>query len=205
MTDVVSPVARHRSIHSGPSGAEDRLRPGTVEQEQPAGRAGVPEPERPGQPSDRAGVAPQQPQAARVVSALNLLDGSSESLTEASHAVQVRERYLTAHLAALRAGAAVLAIRGPRLVGVARPSGGPRNLWELIPAVAPELREWADFFAHSTARRWAVDEGRDLVTARDADDLLRQAQDFLHLVRTTLGLAGRSGPTLRLSPAVVQP
>ena len=71
---------------------------------------------------------PPRPQGARVASALDLLDGASESLVESSHAVQVRERYLTAHLAALRAAAAVLAIRGPQLVGAERPSGGPRRL-----------------------------------------------------------------------------
>ena len=145
---------------------------------------------------------PPRPQGARVASALDLLDGASESLVESSHAVQVRERYLTAHLAALRAAAAVLAIRGPQLVGAERPSGGPPNIWELVPAVAPELSEWADFFAYSTSRRWAIDEGHEVVTARDADDLLRQAQEFLELVRATLRLPGRSGPRLRLSPAL---
>ncbi|MGB2933887.1 MAG: SAV_6107 family HEPN domain-containing protein, partial [Nostocoides sp.] len=82
-------------------------------------------------------------QATRVASALDLLEGSAASLVEAGRAPQITARYAVAHLAALRAAAAVLAVRGLRIAGTHH-SGGPRNLWELLPAVAPELHEWAD-------------------------------------------------------------
>ncbi|MEI2775329.1 MAG: SAV_6107 family HEPN domain-containing protein [Tetrasphaera sp.] len=137
--------------------------------------------------------------AARVASALDLLEGAAASLVEASHAGQITERYAEAHLAALRAAAAVLAAHPPRAGG-----GSPRNIWELVPAIAPELVEWAEFFAYSSRRRWAIADGIELATAREADDLLRAAADFLELVRGTLGLpprAGRSSAPLRLTPA----
>lgn len=140
--------------------------------------------------------------AARVASALDLLDGAAASLVEASHAGQVTQRYAAAHLAALRAAAAVLAAHPPPAAGAA--GGGPRNVWELLPAIAPELAEWAGFFAYSAHRRWAVADGTELVSVREADDLVRAAQDFLDLVRDTLGLPLRSsGPAepLRLTPA----
>ncbi|GAA1773838.1 hypothetical protein GCM10009810_33640 [Nostocoides vanveenii] len=138
--------------------------------------------------------------AARVASALDLLDGSSASLVEASHAGEVAQRYVIAQLAALRAAAAVLAVRGPQLIGT-RSTGGPRNLWELLPAVAPELREWAEFFAHTATRRWAVDEGRQVVSVREADDLVRSAGEFHDRVRRLLGLT-RAAEPLRLTPAL---
>ncbi len=137
-------------------------------------------------------------QATRVASALDLLRGSEASLVEAGHAAHVAQRYAGAHLAALRAAAAVLAVRGPRLAG-SRGSGGPRHLWELLPAVAPELHEWADFFALSSARRARPDEA---ISSREADDLVRSAQEFHDRVRVLLGLTRRSGPLL-LSPIAV--
>ena len=140
-------------------------------------------------------------EASRVASALDLLDGSSASLIEASHAPAIAQRHAMAQLAALRAAAAVLAIRGPQLIGM-RASSGPRNLWELLPVVAPELHEWAAFFAGSAARRGAVDEGRGVVSAREADDLVRSAAELNALVRRMLGLTRITEP-LRLAPAVL--
>src|SRR5690349_20914631 len=52
-------------------------------------------------------------------------------------------RYATAHLAALRAAAAVLAARA-RPVPARR--GRLTNVWVLLTMVAPELSEWAAFF-----------------------------------------------------------
>lgn len=134
--------------------------------------------------------------ATRIASALDLLDGSQASLIEAGHAEHIGARYAGAQLAALRAAAAVLAVHGPRLNG-SRGVGGPRNLWELLPVVAPELHEWADFFAQCAIRRAGPGEP---VTTREADDLVRSAQEFHIRVRTTLGLTRRIEPLL-LAPA----
>jgi len=113
-----------------------------------------------------------------------LMDRSSSGLLQALTARTPGERYVAAHLSALRAAAAVLAVRG-------RPAtrGGPRSVWEILPRTAPELEEWAAFFAATASRRAAVEAGRgEVITSRDADDLLRDAETFHHVVETVLGL-----------------
>lgn len=114
-----------------------------------------------------------------------LLAAARRGLVEAATAPTAAERYVAAHLAALRAAAAVLAAR-------ARPGGarrGPRSAWELLPQVAPELGEWAAFFAAGAGKRAAAEAGLTRsVSAREADDLLRDAATFLALVATTLGV-----------------
>lgn len=83
------------------------------------------------------------------------------------------DRFDQALLAALRAATAVLAVR-------ARPGGaGPgRDVWRLLPQLMPELSEWAAYFAAAAAKRRAAVAGAYQVTAREADDLLRDAQAF---------------------------
>ena len=112
-----------------------------------------------------------------------LLTRSREDLLQAALARSAAERFVTAHLAALRAAAAVLATR-------ARPTprGGPRSVWEVLPRIAPEMGEWAAFFAATASRRAAVEAGRETVTPRVADDLLRDADTFHHIVEAHLGL-----------------
>ncbi|GAB3623406.1 hypothetical protein GCM10027418_14890 [Mariniluteicoccus endophyticus] len=86
------------------------------------------------------------------------------------------ERYLLAHRAALRATSAVLAVRSPR-------STGRHSAWQLVARVAPELAEWAGFFLATGARREAVEAGvRTLVSQREADDMLRDAERFCAVV-----------------------
>lgn len=108
---------------------------------------------------------------------LDLLDRSRHSLLEACQSREVSQRYLQAQLGALRAAAALVAAR-------ATPDGhcGPRSLWELLPTVAPELAEWAEFFELVAARRGQPHN------AREADDLIRQSEVFLDLVCRSLGL-----------------
>jgi len=56
--------------------------------------------------------------------------------------------------------------------------------------VAPELTEWASFFAAGAAKRAAAEAGIPrVVTAREADDLLRAAEQFIGVVEVTLGLS----------------
>jgi hypothetical protein len=55
--------------------------------------------------------------------------------------------------------------------------------------LAPELGEWAGYFASGAGKRAAAEAGLPrAVTARQADDLLRDADAFLALVCATLGL-----------------
>jgi hypothetical protein len=112
---------------------------------------------------------------------------SAESLNEAVQAPDVPTRYACAHVAALRAAAALLAAR-------ARPAPSRRrrqkNAWVLLAEVAPELGEWATFFAAGAAKRAAAEAGSTrAVTEREADDLVRDADRFLTLVEHALGLA----------------
>ncbi|GAA1234721.1 SAV_6107 family HEPN domain-containing protein [Oryzihumus leptocrescens] len=135
------------------------------------------------------------PRAPMATTALDLLDRSRASLLDACRAGTVDERYVDAHLAALRAAAALLAARS-------RPTrrSRPRSVWEVLPEVAPELTEWAVFFAASARRRAAIERGAVALPTREADDLLRQAEVFLGLVQAALGL-----PVAATLPALVTP
>ncbi len=123
------------------------------------------------------------PRAPLACTALDLLDRARASLLSACHADTLAERYVEAHLGALRAAAAVLAARS-------RPSRRSqlRSVWEVLPQVAPELTEWAVFFAASAKRRAALERGSAGPGAREADDLLRQSETFFVLVQGALGL-----------------
>ncbi|MGH3823126.1 MAG: SAV_6107 family HEPN domain-containing protein [Pseudonocardiaceae bacterium] len=107
------------------------------------------------------------------------LEHARQELFDAEYATHPVERYAQAHVAALHAAAAVLAAR-------ARPRGRarPTSVWTLLTTVAPELAEWSAFFAAASATRAAAEAGvRRLVTNRDADDMVRQAGQFLALAQ----------------------
>jgi hypothetical protein len=119
-----------------------------------------------------------------------LLALAHRGLVEASTTEVSGERYATAHLAALRAAAAVLACRARPATAAGRRSR-PTSAWVLLTAVAPELGEWASFFAAGARKRAAAEAGLPAaVTPREADDLVRDAQTFLSVVETTLGFDG---------------
>lgn len=101
-----------------------------------------------------------------------LFDDVAAALVAAEDAVRPADRYLAAHRAALRVAADVLARRRPRL-------RERRNIWAVVAQVAPELGEWAGYFAMLQLKVEAVQAGATgLVTAREADDLVRDAQAF---------------------------
>ncbi|MEV4467672.1 SAV_6107 family HEPN domain-containing protein [Micromonospora echinofusca] len=116
-----------------------------------------------------------------------LLVVARRGLAEAAQTRPDGLRYAAAHLAALRAAAAVLAAR-------ARPAPARRHrvtsVWVLLSGVAPELDEWARFFALGAGKRAAAEAGIPrVVTAREADDLLRSAAQFVTVVEDALGVA----------------
>ncbi len=129
--------------------------------------------------SDQLPLLPPLPPAA-----VQLLTQAHRALAEAGGSADPRHRYATAHLAALRAAAAVLAAR-------TRPESGrrrPRSAWVLLGQVTPELAEWAAFFAAGASKRAAAEAGLSrAVTEREADDLLRDAGAFLTVVAGCLG------------------
>ena len=126
--------------------------------------------------------------------ASTLLALARRGLVEACGAATAGERYATAHLAALRVAAAVLACRARPLAGGPAPTPRrtrPTSAWVLLADVAPELAEWAAFFAAGAAKRAAAEAGLpSAVTPREADDLVRDVQAFLSMVEGSLGLPG---------------
>ncbi len=94
-------------------------------------------------------------------------------------------RYATAHLAGLRAAAAVVAAR-------AKPVPSPRSkltsVWDMLSLVAPALGEWAGYFAASASKRVAAEAGIPrVVTRQEADDLVQAAATFIAIVERALG------------------
>jgi hypothetical protein len=116
------------------------------------------------------------------------------SLAEAELAQRPSDRYLAAHLAALRVVAVVLSYRTPRTAtqsnGRPRSTGRPQNAWRMLAEVAPELAEWAAFFAATQGKRDAIRAGAtSIVSAPEADDLVRDARAFLRLVERAIGFS----------------
>lgn len=132
----------------------------------------------------------------------DLLADAGRGLDTAIRATDAADRYAAAHLAALRGAAALLASR-------AKPGRGRLgNAWELLGRVAPDLAEWALFFRAGVGKRQLAEAGIGrAISAREADDMLRQTAEFLDLVEARLAPAegGRQGSTAvgRLAPRVV--
>lgn len=127
-----------------------------------------------------AGVLPHRTPAELLVLARRGLEEAAQTRPDGL-------RYAAAHLSALRAAAAMLAAR-------AQPAPTRRNrvtsVWTLLLMVAPEMREWATYFAAGASKRAAAQAGIPrVVTSREADDLLRAAEQFVAVVEVALGLA----------------
>jgi hypothetical protein len=148
-----------------------------------SGTGGAAKPYRP--PSD---IHPVLRRAGAPPAALDLLAQAYRGLDEARRMEGPLERYAVAHLAALRASAAVLAVRG-------RPEEGPRrrgrirSAWEVLPEVAPELAEWAVYYAAGASKRAAAEAGiASAATMREADDLIRNTALFVRTVQRVIAL-----------------
>jgi hypothetical protein len=131
-------------------------------------------------------------------SALALLESARQGLVTAESDVSAGGRYVGAHLAALRAAAAIVAARAEPAPARRR---RPQSVWELLPRVEPTLSEWAAFFAAGAGKRAAAEAGLPrAVTSREADELLRDARTFVSLAETALGVPAQS--PLPLSAAI---
>ena len=146
-------------------------------------------------------VSPVSPAAAG--SASRDLARARAALAEARESADHLLKYSSAHVAALRVAASVLAVR-------ARPvRSGPRrrvqrNAWVLLAEVAPEFGEWASFFAAGATQRAAAEAGLErAVTTREADDLVRAVETFYALVESSLHLATQPAPTNTFDPQSV--
>jgi hypothetical protein len=119
-------------------------------------------------------------------SALALLESARQGLAAAECEVSAGGRYVAAHLAALRAAAAVVAAKAEP--GASGSRKRPRSVWELLPRVEPALSEWAAFFAAGAGKRAAAEAGLPrAVSLREADDLLHDAETFVSLAENALG------------------
>ncbi len=111
--------------------------------------------------------------------AAELLQRADGELLAAQFSPEPWEQLSHAHLAAVRAGAALLAARG-------RPGGrrAPRTVWDMIDLVAPEVQRWSAYFAAGAPLRSAVEAGRfDVVSPARAEQAVCAAEDFLDAVR----------------------
>lgn len=113
----------------------------------------------------------------------DLLRTAVAALDDAHHGQDPAERYVAAHIAALRAGAALLAAS-------AKPSRSARirSVWQMLPPIAPELQQSCDYFDAIGKRRIFVEIGAEPVAAQQADDLARDAQVFCERIAAILGL-----------------
>jgi hypothetical protein len=133
-----------------------------------------------------AQVRPERPRCRVSPSALALMASARRGLAAAEDESSAGARYVAAHLAALRAAAAVVAVK-------AEPAGArrkrPQSVWELLPRVEPALAEWAAFFAAGAGKRAAAEAGMlRAVSAHEADDLHRDAGTFVGLAESALGI-----------------
>src|SRR4030081_1769422 len=138
-------------------------------------------------------VSPRHPGVATTV--LSMLQSARRGLAEAGGEAAPRARDVTAHPAALRgAGGGVGAAGGEPRTRRRK----PHSVWELLPQVDPALTEWAAYFAAGAGKRAAAEAGLPrAASAREADDLLRDAETFLSLAETALGVEVQSPLPLR--------
>lgn len=109
-----------------------------------------------------------------------LLTQAAQGLSDAQWDADPLGRFSASYASAVRAGAAVLAARGRPHRGRSRPT----SVWTLLEQAAPELGEWAMFFAAHSGVQAAAQAGiRDRISVRMADDMLRQAGQFLELAQ----------------------
>src|SRR6185437_9482828 len=110
-------------------------------------------------------VSPRHPGVAPTV--LSMLQSARRGLAEAADESAPGARYVTSHLAALRAAAAVVAARGEP-----RPRRRkPYSVWELLPQVEPALAEWAAYFAAGAGKR-AAEAGLPRASASSTPQLM---------------------------------
>ena len=114
--------------------------------------------------------------------ALEFFQSAQHMVEHAGTMSDVNLRYSLAHRAALRTAAGVLAVRATKAAATARArarQSRPQSAWVLLRKVAPEMGEWADYFATHAPIREAAEAGSSMITPRMADDAIRDAVAFL--------------------------
>src|ERR1700751_5604853 len=104
-----------------------------------------------GEIGPRAPGLPRVPGVPVSPTVLSILQSARRGLSEAADETSPGARYVTAHLAALRAAAAVVAARGEPKTRRRK----PHSVWDLLPQGEPALTEWAAYFAAGADKRAA--------------------------------------------------
>ena len=118
-----------------------------------------------------------------------LLRRADSELLAARFTADPDERFVHAHLGALRAAAALVAARE-------RPSArrGPRAVWDLLARTAPEFAAWTSYFASGAGLRADIEAGSaGVVSPRRSGELLAAAEDFVDEVRMALEAGSAQG------------
>ncbi|MDQ2624752.1 MAG: SAV_6107 family HEPN domain-containing protein [Actinomycetota bacterium] len=116
------------------------------------------------------------------VATAQLLRRADAELLAARFTADADDRFVHAHLAALRAAAALVAAWGT-------PSKrrGPRAVWELLARTAPEFEGWTAYFASGAPERADIEAGvSGVVSDARAGEILATAEDFVDEVRIAL-------------------
>lgn len=123
-----------------------------------------------------ARTAPVPPASAQ------LLRRADAELLAARFTADPDDQFVHAHLAALRAAAALVAARERPA-----PRRGPRAVWDLLARTAPELAPWTSYFASGASLRADIEAGvAGAVDARRSGELLAAAEDFVDEIRIAL-------------------
>ena len=115
--------------------------------------------------------------------AVDLIARCDAELVAAQLATDPADRFLHAHLAALRLAGALLLASGAR-----PPRGRPRSAWERLAAAVPVCAPWATFFTSGARVRAAIDAGVDPVDDAFASTWVAAAEDFRDAVCLHLGI-----------------
>lgn len=111
-----------------------------------------------------------------------LLEQARRSLAAAKSADNAADRYTAAHVAAVRAAAALVAARGSR-----SRRARPVPVWTLLAQAAPDMAAWAPHFAAQDRTRAAVEAGvTRLVNDLTAADALARSTVFVDAVQARL-------------------
>lgn len=123
-----------------------------------------------------------------IMSAARLVRRAEDELSQVTSGQDPQQAFLHAHMAALRAAAAVLEVQ-------VVPSGRRRrvrSVWDQLAESGPDWQEWAGYFAQGARARAAIESGRSVhLTPGEADALVAAATDFVALVRDVVTASAR--------------
>jgi hypothetical protein len=101
-------------------------------------------------------------------------------LAAAAVALNPADRFIYAHLAAVRAASAYL-----RLLRVPKPRGAAASIWERLATAAPDFALWATFLSSGTRRRRALEGGAHIYD-EEADEMVEVVEHFRDAVAKAL-------------------